>query len=275
MAGGRAQGLLMTRSEEVQPVRSMNRMEQAKWGTPRVLARAACLLGMVLALSGCAVGPKFVKPEPEINQEWRAQDPQVKTLAAPDSAWWRAFNDPVLDRLIETAYHQNLPLQVAGLRILESRAQLGIATGRKYPQVQVVTGSATGVGLSENMANGAGLDRNYWDYQLGFDALWELDFWQKYKSGINAEAAGYLASLANYDDALVLLTAEVARTYAVIRTFEVLIEQTRLNVTLQEEGLRIAESRFRNGATSELDVAQARTLLQSTRATVPQLEIDL
>ena len=166
-------------------------------------------------------------------------------------------------------------MQIAGLRILEARARLGIAIGGQYPQQQEVFGSATGVGLSENASNSFGLDRNHWDYQLGFDATWELDFWGKFRRDVEAAHASLIASVADYDDALVSLTAEVARTYTVIRTFEVLIELTRENVKVQEEGLQIAESRFRNGATTELDVTQARSLLESTRASIPQLQIGL
>ena len=84
-----------------------------------------------------------------------------------------------------------------------------------------------------------------------------------------------MSSVDDYQNALVSLCAEVARTYVAIRTFEELIEQGRQNVRLQEESLRIADARFRNGATSELDVAQARELLESTRASIPQLEIGL
>jgi NodT family efflux transporter outer membrane factor (OMF) lipoprotein len=261
--------------EEVARVRTQEDQDQATRRARRALAGMACLLG-VLAVAGCAVGPKYVKPEVPLNPEWAEQgDSLVDTHVSPDSAWWRAFNDPTLDQLIEKAYRQNLPLQVAGLRIFEARAELGIATGRQWPQVQAAFGSATAVGLSDHAANGAGLDREFWDYQIGFDAAWELDFWKKHSSGVKAEEANYLAQLANYDDALVTLTAEVARTYAVIRTFEVLIAQAQANVRIQEEGQRIAESRFRNGATSELDVTQATTLLESTRATIPQLEIGL
>ena len=78
--------------------------------------------------------------------------------------------------------------------------------------------------------------------------------------------------MADYDSALVALTAEVARAYTVIRTFQVLVAEARANADLQAEGLRIAEARFRNGATSELDVTQATALLESTRATIPTLE---
>ena len=130
-------------------------------------------------------------------------------------------------------------------------------------------------GLSKNASNSFRLDRNHWDYQAGFDASWELDFWGKFRRDVEAAQASLIASVADYDDALVSLTAEVARTYTVIRTFEVLIDLARENAKLQEEGLRIAESRFRNGATSELDVTQATTLLESTRATIPQLQASL
>ena len=82
-------------------------------------------------------------------------------------------------------------------------------------------------------------------------------------------------TVADYDNALVSLTAEVARTYAVMRTFEVLVEEARSNAALQEEGLRIADSRFRHGVTSELDVTQATALLETTRTSIPKLQISL
>ncbi|WP_244226924.1 efflux transporter outer membrane subunit [Corallococcus aberystwythensis] len=239
------------------------------------------LLGVLSALFGCTVGPDFKRPDVNVAKEWRTQgDPRLSKQAEVDSQWWKSFGDPSLDRLVETAYRQNLPLQIAGLRIVEARAQLAILTGRQYPQVQVATGSAAAVGRSENSAaanlldltNLGDLDRHYLEYQLGFDALWEVDFWGKYRRGVESGTAGLLASVADYQSSLVSLTAEVARTYVLVRTYEVLIEQARENVRIQEEGFHIAEARFSNGATSELDMTQAATLLESTRATIPQLE---
>jgi NodT family efflux transporter outer membrane factor (OMF) lipoprotein len=226
----------------------------------------------VTLASGCSLGPKFVRPAAPIHQEWSAStDPHV-TESVPDVSWWKTFNDGALDSLVELAYHQNLSLRIAGVRIMESRAQLGLAVGRQYPQVQAAFGSATAVGLSEHAANVIGFDKNFWDYQVGFDASWELDFWGKFRSDVQAQTGAYFANVADYEDALVSLTAEVARTYTVIRTFEVLLDLARTNEALQAEGLRIAQARFKNGATSELDVAQSTTLLESTRATIPQLE---
>ncbi len=253
-----------------------NNIEQTMSGRSLVTAGLVSLLSIVLVLNGCAVGPDFVKPQAKLKENWMEKDdPRVVTQTAVDSNWWKAFNDPTLDELIQLAYQQNLPLQIAGLRIMEARARLGIAIGRQYPQQQEAFGGITDVGFSKNAANSARLDRYNWDYQLGFDAAWELDFWGKFRRGVEAETASLTASVADYDNSLVSLTAEVARTYAVIRTFEALLEITRQNVTVQEEGLKIAESRFRNGATTELDVTQARTLLESTKATIPQLQTGL
>jgi len=235
------------------------------------------LAGFVATLSACGtVGPKYVKPAVTVNQDWTTEsDARVAKGAPPDAAWWHTFNDPALDRLIDLAYRQNLPLRVAGLRIAESRAQLAYAAGTRWPQVQQLFGEANVVGLSNDSANVRNFDRNFVTYSAGFDAAWELDFWGKYKNIDRAAGANYAVTIADYENALVTLSAEVARTYALIRTYEVLITQARENVSVQEEGFRIAESRFRNGATSELDVAQAQTLLENTRSTIPQLEISL
>src|SRR5215469_403742 len=237
---------------------------------------AGTVVGAVLTLTGCAVGPRYARPSLKVNDHWSATgSPQISPQVAADSAWWKAFNDPALERLIQLAYSQNLTVQVAGLRIMEARAALGIATGNQYPQQQASAGVSR-VGLSRNTVNKPpAFTRDYWNQQIGFDVAWEADFWRKYSKAVKAQQAVYMSSVADYQNALVSLSAEVARTYVVIRTFQELIEQGRRNVKIQEESLRIADVRFRNGATSELDVTQARTLLESTRASIPQLEISL
>jgi NodT family efflux transporter outer membrane factor (OMF) lipoprotein len=240
-----------------------------------VAARVISCLG-ALSLAGCMVGPDFKRPEVPVAPDWSAKDdPRLATQAAADSQWWKSFNDTALDRLVDLAYRQNLSLQVAGLRIVEARARLGVATGSQFPQVQALSAGASAEGITQSVATGAELDRNFFAYQVGFDAAWELDFWGKYRRGVESEAMALLATVADYYYGLVSLTAEVARTYAVIRTYEVLVEQARQNVSLQEEGLRMANARFQGGATSELDVTQATSLLESTRASIPQLQISL
>ena len=127
--------------------------------------------------------------------------------------------------------------------------------------------------LSENSPNLAAADRSFQDYSLGFDVSWEIDLWGRFRRGVEAADAGYVASIAGYQEALVTITAEVARDYVLLRTFERRLEHAKTNVRLQGESLRIAQTRQRNGLVSELDVTQARSLLHATKATIPRLEV--
>ena len=230
-------------------------------------------LTLLFALAGCVVGPHYRRPDVSINAHWNGTgNSQLATQTAVNQAWWRTLDDPTLDRLIETAYHQNLALQIAGTRILEARAELGMAVAQQYPTNQnPIVNAAGGAIVPYNGSSSLA----YGGYQLGFDAAWEPDFWGRYRLGARAANAGYLATVADYEGALVSLTAEVARTYLTIRTFQALIAIARENVAREEEGLQIANSRFHNGATSGLDVSQATTLLESTRVTIPELQISL
>ena len=243
----------------------------------RALVRSAIVLGLITALGACTVvGPDFVRPEAPLNPAWSAQEEsRLDTLRNNDAAWWRSFNDPTLDGLIAQAWQQNLTVRTAGLRIAESRAQLALAVGMKWPQLQALFAQASAVGLSGNAVNNANFDRYFNEYQAGFDVAWEIDFWGRYRNMQRGEAASYFTSMADYDSALVTLSAEVARTYALIRTYETLITLAERNVALQEEGFRIADVRFREGATAELDVAQASTLLESTRVSIPRYQLNL
>ena len=241
----------------------------------QIKSKATALGILLLLLSGCTtVGPDYTKPKVQEPAEWiEKEDPRIKNEPADLSRWWKVFDDPVLDDLIERAYQQNLSLQIAGIRILEARAQLGIAIGNLYPQTQNLGGTYAFTGLSENAANTTpGVDFRYSDLAVGFNAAWEIDLWGKFRRGMESSFANLEGSIANYDDVLVSLTADVARTYALIRAFEARLEVARENVRIQERTLQIAEAQFEGGLVSELDVQQARNLLNTTKATIPPLE---
>ena len=234
------------------------------------------VFALAFLLSGCMVGPDFVKPDAQVEKEWlQQQETRIKSEPADFSDWWTVFDDPLLNRLIDLASQQNLDLQNAGLRILEARAQLGIAIGSQYPQTQQIGGEANANQLSENAPNGAGADKFFYNYQLGFDAAWELDFWGRFRRGIESANASLYSTLADYDDILVSLIAEVARTYFDIRTFEQRLAVARENVELQKKSLDIAAARYEGGVADQLDVAQAKALLKQTQATIPPLEAGL
>ncbi len=235
-----------------------------------------CALGAMVLLSGCTkVGPDFVKPDAVLAEKWsEAGELQLEPTESDHADWWRSFDDPVLVRLVSEAYEQNLTLQIAGLRILEARAQLGIAIGNAWPQQQQATMDAIYSSPSDNTA-GSAVNKSTWNYSTGISIGWEIDFWGKFRRGIESADAALLASIADYDTVLVSLTADVANTYMVIRTFEERLAIARENARIQQRSLNIADVRFRNGATTELDVQQARTLLLNTQATIPALEAGL
>jgi NodT family efflux transporter outer membrane factor (OMF) lipoprotein len=250
--------------------------------TMKALRNLTALMIMIFALfvaSCTTLGPDFVTPPAPVAEQWLEQaDPQVQPEEPTYRNWWQVFGDPVLDELIQTAYAQNLTLRIAGARVFEARALLGIAVGELYPQVQQGFGSATYNRLSEQAISApqaGGTDFDFSQVEIGAQASWELDFWGKYRRFIESADAGLAGAVAAYDDVLVSLAADVANTYILIRTFEERLQIARENLDLQQESLRIARARYEAGATSERDVQQALTQLNSTEATIPEIETGL
>uniref|UniRef100_A0A7C3Z1M0 Efflux transporter outer membrane subunit n=1 Tax=Desulfobacca acetoxidans TaxID=60893 RepID=A0A7C3Z1M0_9BACT len=247
----------------------------------------AHLLVAVIFLSsagGCIkVGPNYVRPEIKVEPAWQeADDNRVKSALTHYRSWWRAFNDPILDRLINQAYQENLNLRIAGVRVLEAWAQVGVATGQLYPQTQQIAGSvfrereSAGTPLSGTSLTAPSFGgRNYWQSQLGITASWEIDFWGKFRRALESADAGFQASIADFDNTLVGLTASVANFYISIRTLEKRLAIALQNVEIQRESLKIAQARFEGGTTSQRDVEQAKTVLANTQATIPVLQTQL
>lgn len=239
--------------------------------------RKFCLTIPALALltAGCMVGPNFHQPPTPVDRHWiESGSPQVDQSRQEDRNWWRVFHDPVLDRLVTTAYSQNLSLRAAGARVLEARAQLGEAIGELYPQQQTL-GAAIDYNRLPVALPYQLLDNEFWRDTFMAQAGWELDMWGKIRRGIQSADDSYLASVANYDAVLVTLIGDVASTYVQIRTTQRQIEIARANIKVQSGLLEIAEARFEGGVVSERDVDQARTELDVTQAAIPQLQIQL
>ena len=239
-------------------------------GLPQRLPLAACLL-----LGACTtVGPDFARPEVPWLKDWSSSTLRSESAAgqtrerASTEEWWRNFNDPVLDRLVAEAQLKNIDVRTAGLRILEARAQLGIAGSGLYPQLQQLNGEVLRAG--QQQSNGP--DTAVWTYGIGLDIGWEIDFWGKFRRGIESADAAYFASIAAYDDTQVLVAAQAAGFYATIRTIEQRLRIAHENAALQKRSLEITERLFKSGNESELDVQQARTQYLSTVASIPELE---
>jgi len=154
---------------------------------------------------------------------------------------------------------------------------LGVAIGEFYPQLQHGTGSMiySRESHADPTATPQSLVGNFWRDALGLTVNWELDFWGKFRRGIESADAAYLASIAGYDEALVTLLGDVATTYIGIRTLETQIKIAQDNVVKQKKAVQIAWDKFRGGTGTKLDVYQSENVLGQTEAAIPQLTIQL
>ncbi len=246
--------------------------------------RPTSLFALVFVLSGCAVGPDFEKPDAPTPEGWlESAEGGVTTDSSDQRDWWKNFNDPALEALVQRAYQENQALEIAGLRVYEAHAQLGFARGTLYPQIMSARLSADDIELSENAEpvsylpplTQSGVDTEYQTYRLGFDAAWELDFWGRFRRIVEAADANLAGSVAAYDAALVTLTGEVASAYILLRTLEQQLAVARSNLQVQTRSQEISGVRFRNELTSELDVVQATVQMKNTAASIPRLEAAL
>lgn len=217
----------------------------------------------VILLNSCVkLGPDFTGIDTPPLPENLDKDNKANSKAI--AQWWKTFNDPTLNILIQEAYAQNLDIKSAGLRILQARAALGISESLTLPQIQTLSGSAAS---TRNNGN------NFEIANLNFDLGWEMDVWGKYARGIESSQANLYATLSSYNDIMVSVIAEVARNYINYRTAEERMAYAVRNVTIQERVTQMTEVQFNSGNVSELDVQQARTQLYNTRSAIPSLEI--
>ncbi|WP_454757974.1 efflux transporter outer membrane subunit [Cupriavidus campinensis] len=236
--------------------------------------RHLVLLG-VCCLHGCArLGPDMTPQREDWTATWRSEaiDTVTETGAQPDlREWWQVFADPALERLMAEADAHNAGLQIAGLRVLEARAQLGIAQAGRFPQVQQVGADVLYTDRRQSGGRNPANSR-FWQYSANFDIGWELDFWGRFARAIESADAAYFAAQANRDDVLVLLHAQMAETYYALRTAEARLRIARDNAALQHRSFEITEKLFRSGQTDELDLQQARTQYLGTLSTIPEFE---
>ncbi|HOD34964.1 MAG TPA: efflux transporter outer membrane subunit [Syntrophales bacterium] len=236
----------------------------------RAVKIISLLAGFSCFLAGCMVGPAYKPPTAPVATQWSEfEDNRLKTTPPVEPRWWKdAFQDAVLDRLIDEAVAGNLTLRSAGLRVLQARQVLLITKGTLFPQEQFVGASAAVV----DPGAGAGSSQAY---SLNFNLTWEIDVWGRIRRQIESASAALDATLSSYDGVLVTLISEVAQTYLLIRTTEQRLAVARKNVTYQEESVRISRAKFDAGEISALDVEQGQTLLSNTRASVVLLEQSL
>ena len=245
----------------------------------RSIPGAAALALVALGLNACTtLGPDYQEPEVAWLAGWQTQ--LYGQVGSPEeqseldlSFWWHLFDDPVLNGLIESARRENPTLRIAGLRILEARALLGIVGSGRYPQLQQATAAAGHVNTRQSGGPNPASEQSFTSYEAGFNLGWELDFWGRFRRGIESADAAFFATIDNQQDVQVLLSAQVADLYFAYRTTALQIEIARSNSVIQKRSYDIAELLFQSGENSELDLQQARTQYLATVSSIPGLEI--
>jgi len=272
--------------------RMVAQKKRPKSRSSRLLRTSVFLLAAFFAasyLTGCAhfndwlhngfkVGPNYQRPAAPVADAWIDYDGDHLIHESVDhSHWWTVFNDPQLDLLIHSVYEQNLTLRQAGMRVLEARAQRGIAAGNILPQQQGVTMDFRRVNVALDGNNlGVIPDSFHFDlWQLGGKIGWELDIWGKFRRAIEAADAELDASVEDYDAMLVCLLADTAIVYVETRLLQERIEIAKKNVDLQQEQVDIMEKKVNEGDESPEELTRIQSLLHDTQARIPFLEKDL
>jgi NodT family efflux transporter outer membrane factor (OMF) lipoprotein len=301
------------------------------------------LAALTFVASGCAtsfpeyvrngfkVGPNYQPPPAPVPDQWVKNEPGkvkygnlVKHGDPNLATWWLVFDDPMLNKLLEQAYSQNLTVRAAAEQILAAQAARTIAVGELFPQSQGVAASITRVQSSANLGAAAtlgssagaalapsailspvagtgitttpnspnasagiggptgssgvsaGVGRFFSNNATSLNASWELDFWGLFRRNVEAADATLDQSVANRDEIVVMLLANVATQYVQIRTLQERIRLARNNVNEQEPIVTIALNRFKKGAkVSEPGYYQLKSNIENTMALIPPLEAAL
>lgn len=218
----------------------------------------------VLTIAGCAAGPDYKVPQPQLPAAWTggpAADATEKQ-AALEAAWWQRFGDPLLTRLVERALVANTDLRQAQAALRQARASRDVARAAFAPSV---TASATAARSSGGGSPGSN------HFAAGFDAAWELDLFGGLRRGAEAADADLQSAAASLESTRVSLAAEAARNYVELRAYQLRIAIAQANLASQSETLQLTDWRAQSGLVGSLDVEQARANREQTRAQIPAL----
>jgi NodT family efflux transporter outer membrane factor (OMF) lipoprotein len=223
-------------------------------------------------LAGCTVGPDYREPEIMAPSRWQAARAGAPGLRPVDperlKGWWKNFGDTGLNRLMDRAIGGNRDLKTALARIDQARAERRANQAALFPSVDL----SAGVQRAENPFPGLRSGLRYNLFELGFDALWEIDLFGRQSRRLEAASADLEGSAQAYRQALVTLTADVARNYTEYRSLQNQLEIARSNLNSQRRTLTLTEKIYSEGVGTRHDVVRARAQVETTEAQIPQLE---
>jgi len=234
-------------------------------------------------LTGCAVGPDYVRPEAPLPADFhseRALEQRSATNKADLVDWWKGFGDPKLAQFVELALEQNLDLAQASARVLQARAGMGAANAALLPSGSVSGQAASAyqsveTPLGQIMNSRPGFDRHGHAYEADLGASWEVDVFGGLRRGREAAIADYQASEAGAAAARLAVAAQTADIYISFRGLQARLEIALRQVKTQEDLLSKITFLRSKGLAADLQVNQTEGALAQVRATVPALEAAL
>lgn len=236
--------------------------------------RQAMLASLLAVLAGCTtVGPDYRTPTLDVPAHW------IEANAAMSDGdhdglrtWWRAFQDPLLDRLVDQTLTHNQDLDIALARLRQARAERVQIASAAMPEVSV---GAAGEAVRSSKALSAQPGGRAQTWHLGFDASWELDLFGGTRRAVEAADAGIQALAEDHRALQVSLVAELVSDYAGLRAAQLRLAIAQDNIRTLAEAERLAEQAHRGGLGTLADVTQARAERETAEAQPLLLEADI
>lgn len=223
---------------------------------------------LILAISGCKVGPNFQRPVTNSPAAFRFDSNATQADTIINLKWWEMFQDPELKALIDTALVYNPDVLIAASRIEEARAVVGYNKADQWPSMGYDgSGSRQQMNLSQ-----FGVDGPISNFSGAATLAWELDFWGKYRRATEAARAELLASDFSHRAVQVSLISSVASTYFLLLDYDSRLEISKMTMESRRESMRIIEERYNEGIVPEIDLNQAQIQEAIAAAAIPFYE---
>jgi outer membrane protein, multidrug efflux system len=239
--------------------------------------RSTSLIGItavsLVLLSGCNVGPKYVRPNYTAPPVFRGAD-EAAVSSDPkgslgDEKWSAIYREPELQDLIRKALENNYDLRIAAQHILEAQAQVKITRSQQFPSVTI---GGTGIGATLPSSLGTQIPNPLVSGSFNLSAAWTPDFWGLYRKQTEAARAQLLAQTWAQRAVRLTLVQEVASTYLQIRALDRQLEITKETIKVRQDSVDLTKTLESGGSVPLSDVRQAEQLLYTATSQVPQIE---
>ena len=232
---------------------------------------------LIFFLSGCLIGPNYRQPTVETPSSWRFEEKEARDVG--NTAWWKQFDDPVLNELIQTAMKENKDIKIAAARVEEFMGRYGTTRAALFPQVSA--GAMGGRSRSTEYSSSGSISPEDYvvlptnpanSFQAFLTASWEIDLWGKLRRATEASRANLLSMEEGRRAVILTLLTSVANAYVNLRNLDTQLEIANQTAKSREESYHLFQLRFQGGVISELELTQVKSEYEQALSFIPFLE---